>query len=277
MKTTKQNQKVLTAKANKAAHVLTVLIFIFSLTQVPLFAQDKLMMRDGSEIMSKIVEIDDYQVKYKAQDNLNGPVHLVLKSQVFMINYENGSKEVFSAEPVQVQSSINGANRGDTTIFISKPNRKFGGPRLGLTYITPGTLSDQLSDRGKTATLVQFGWQFETRLFSIENGPTGIVEFVPLVAGMEQGLFLPSASLLVGLRGSGPRAFEFAVGPNLSVTGLGMVFAVGTNFTSGNVNFPVNLAYVPSISSNNTVNGQKVIEHTGHRITLTVGFNMRKK
>lgn len=277
MKTKNQNQNGLSAKANKATGFLSALIFIFSLNQGLLKAQDKLTLRDGSEITAKIIEIDEFQVKFKPQDNPNGPVRLVLKSQVFMINYENGTKEVFSIETPQTVYANNPAKPIDTSIFIPKPNRKFGGPRLGLTFLTPGTMTNDLSERGKNPVLVQFGWQFETRLFSIENGPTGIVEFVPLVAGMEQGLFLPNASLLVGLRGAGPRAFEFAVGPNLSITGLGMVFALGTNFTSGNVNFPVNLAYIPSIGTNKTVNGQKVTEQSGHKITLTVGFNLRKK
>ena len=79
---------------------------------------------------------------------------------------------------------------------------------------------------------------------------------------MEQGMFLPSVSSLVGVRaGSG---FEFAVGPNLSVAGIGMVFSIGQNFTSGNLNLPVNLAFVPGGDG------------LGSRISIMIGFNMSK-
>ncbi len=79
---------------------------------------------------------------------------------------------------------------------------------------------------------------------------------------MEQGKFLHSVSSLIGVRaGSG---FEFAVGPNLSVGGVGMVFSIGQNFTSGNLNLPMNLAFVPGRDG------------SGSRISLMVGFNMSK-
>ena len=59
----------------------------------------------------------------------------------------------------------------------------------------------------------------------------GIVEWIGLIAGMEQGLFLPSISSLVGLRTS--KGIEFAAGPNLSLSSVGMVITGGYNFTYG--------------------------------------------
>jgi hypothetical protein len=42
------------------------------------------------------MEIGTSEVKYKKVDNLTGPVFSILKSGLFMIRYENGSKEDFS-------------------------------------------------------------------------------------------------------------------------------------------------------------------------------------
>ena len=85
---------------------------------------------------------------------------------------------------------------------------------------------------------------------------------------MERQMFLPSISSLVGVRtGEG---MEYAVGPNLSATGINMVFTIGKNFKSGDLNFPVNLAFVP----NGNVWGED--EESGARISLMVGFNMGK-
>jgi hypothetical protein len=226
------------------------------------------------------MEINDKEVKYKSPDNLDGPTRIVYKSEIFYIKYENGSKEIYGNSLGKKNNTVTIV---DSTVFIPEQSKKFGGPRIGFTFITPGTLSDRLAQDGKHPFITQFGWQFETRLFSVDNGPSGIVEFIPIVGGMEQGEFLPSASLLIGLRGAGKRTIEFAVGPNLSASGLGMVFAVGANFKSGNVNFPVNLAFVPSVGNKRneydqvTQTNKAIYTQTGYRITLTVGFNLRKK
>lgn len=70
------------------------------------FAQDKLLFLDGKEQEVKITEVSSSEVKYKRLDNLEGPMFSVLKSELFMIKYANGSKEVIehtaaAPEPVQ--------------------------------------------------------------------------------------------------------------------------------------------------------------------------------
>jgi hypothetical protein len=61
-----------------------------------------------------------------------------------------------------------------------------------------------------------------------------------------------------------------------------MVFAAGCNFRSGAINFPVNIAVVPSVGSKKNEYDPKInttyarYYQTGWRITLTVGFNSRK-
>ena len=164
--------------------------------------------------------------------------------------------------------------------------QKLAGPRIGFTILTHGSSADFINDRGeayddvtnqeywtedqKIAFISQYGWQWESRF--VDNGDVvGLVEWVVLVGGMEQGMFLPAVSSLVGVRtGSG---FEVAGGPNLSLSGLGMVFTVGKNFQSGKLNFPVNIAFVPGKSSawGDDDNGP-----TGARISLILGFNMSK-
>ncbi len=137
---------------------------------------------------------------------------------------------------------------------------KLSGPRIGLTVIT-GEMADRLEkDYDALPVISQFGWQFEWRYFSVEEGPTGVVEIVPLIGGAEQGLFLPSISALIGLRSF--KGTEIGIGPNLSVTGLGVVLAAGATKTVGKINMPVNFAVLPS--------------EKGVRFSLLFGFNMAK-
>jgi|GEM_PF-772083 len=84
-----------------------------------LVAQDVILKKDGSEINAKVLEITD-QIKYKDFDFQSGPTRNVNISEVFMITYENGKKEVFnvsttptmSSQPRQQQQSRQIATRG---------------------------------------------------------------------------------------------------------------------------------------------------------------------
>jgi hypothetical protein len=142
------------------------------------------------------------------------------------------------------------------------PSLRLNGPRLGITYIAPGRTAEFLDEMWSARpVLFQFGWQFETRFFTLPSGTAGLIEWALFLGGLEQGLCLPSANMLIGIRSA--RGSEFGFGPNLSISGAGLAFAVGHNFTSGGINFPVNIGFVPS--------------NKGARVSLLVGFNARKR
>jgi len=172
---------------------------------------------------------------------------------------------------------------------------KLAGPRIGMTLITAGPVADFLhegfdfdeNDRyGSTgaAFTTQYGWQWESRFADGGGEIVGIVEWIVLVAGMEQGKFLPSATSVIGARTN--KGLEFGVGPNLSLSGVGMVFGVGYNFKSGKLNLPVNIAFMPGRKMKGTMYefnpATQINEETnydynsGARISIMVGFNMSK-
>lgn len=156
-----------------------------------------------------------------------------------------------------------------TTLFCSDALgtevSELSGPRIGVTGLTPGQATEELG----TYFIGQYGWQLETSVSDGENFCT-LAEFIFLVGGTEQGYFLPSLSSLIGIRNS--EGFEFGAGPNLSITGIGFVVATGYNFKSGAFNFPVNISWVPSTDNPWFGSGS-----TGHRISITFGFNMDRK
>jgi len=198
--------------------------------------------------------------------------------------------------------------------------QSLAGPRIGTVFITSSPVSSFLNGKlkledfgelpanydeiakGNLTTL--YGWQWESR-FADAGNVTGIVEWVALVAGMEKGKFLPSVSSMVGARTKS--GLEFAVGPNLSMGGIAMVFGVGYNFKSGELNIPVNIAFVPGktlrqeaytdgVEENTLVDpdgisgsGDEYMDssytqvfvpafdyQTGNRFSITVGFNLTK-
>src|SRR5262245_35249888 len=101
------------------------------------------------------------------------------------------------------------------------------GPRFGLTVLNQESV-DTLRDKKNITirpVISQFGWQFERRLYTNDDGLTMLTEWVPLLSGLDQGVALPSLSWLAGLRT--PSGTEFGIGPNLTPLGVGLVLAAG--------------------------------------------------
>ena len=76
-------------------YILLFILFVCSSNIIE--AQDTLSMRSGETILVKVIEVGTTEVKYKKLDNVNGPVFSMLKSDLLIIKYENGTKEDFSS------------------------------------------------------------------------------------------------------------------------------------------------------------------------------------
>jgi hypothetical protein len=178
------------------------------------------------------------------------------------------------------------------------------GPRMGYTFFTGQTasaLKAPESQGGYDAlpAFFQMGYQFEVQYLS-EGKWQALFEFIPLVSGMDQGLFIPSVTLLNGIR-SNKNGLEFAIGPSFNVVkktdkyyfdgkwhrptdrpntegnplekkldsrgsynfASYVVIAAGYSFRSGKLNIPVNAFFVPSKDD--------------MRIGISFGFNIRNK
>lgn len=60
------------------------------------FSQDVITKRTGEDILAKISEVNQTEVKYRKFDNPTGPLFTISKAELLMIRYENGTKDVFS-------------------------------------------------------------------------------------------------------------------------------------------------------------------------------------
>ena len=143
---------------------------------------------------------------------------------------------------------------------------KLGGPRVGLTFINGAgfdklkkAVQDQNPDSQVDPYLVQFGWQFEYRMFRTDEGTTAISELIPMVGGLNQGLALPSCAWLVGLRNVD--GLEIGVGPDYGMDGGSFLVAVGDTVDLGGINVPLNLAVGSGANRTTSVN-------------ISIGFNL---
>jgi hypothetical protein len=146
--------------------------------------------------------------------------------------------------------------------------------------------------------MFQFGYQFEKQYLN-EGKFQGLFEFIPMVTGIDQSLFIPSFSILHGIRNN-KNGWEFAFGPTFQAISqaegyfengiwklkneftnpeqvtmmrldnrgkrqlrTGFVIACGKTFRSGRMNIPLNAYFVP--------------RKDGMQFGLSFGFNAKNE
>jgi len=181
------------------------------------------------------------------------------------------------------------------------------GPRMGATVFTGETANILKSSANRGGfevepLMFQFGYQFEKQYLN-EGNFQALFEFIPMVTGLDQGLFIPSITIMNGMRNN-KSGWEFAFGPTFSVVTksrgyyaedtntwtllqdsvevpayadvitrldsrgdatiqAGFIFACGKTFKSGRLNIPVNAFVIPN--------------NKGLRFGLSFGFNARDR
>jgi hypothetical protein len=177
------------------------------------------------------------------------------------------------------------------------------GPRMGVTVFT-GNIANRLQESTATGgfdalpVMFQFGYQFEKQYLN-EGKFQGLFEFIPMVTGIDQSLFIPSFSILHGIRNN-KNGWEFAFGPTFQAISqaegyfengiwklkneftnpdqvtmmrldnrgkrqlrTGFVIACGKTFRSGRMNIPLNAYFVP--------------RKDGMQFGLSFGFNAKNE
>lgn len=114
-------------------------------------------------------------------------------------------------KPFDYESSVN---------FPDDATLNLNGPRMGFTAFTGNlakTYSSPLRDGGFDALpfMFQFGYQFEIKYLN-QGDFQALFEIIPIITGLDQGKFIPSVSLLNGLR-SNRTGWELAFGPVIYV------------------------------------------------------------
>lgn len=186
------------------------------------------------------------------------------------------------------------------------PHLSLSGPRMGFSVLTGENASifrDGKESGGFDSYpfFFQFGYQFEKQYLN-EGNFQALFEFIPMISGMDQGLLIPSLTVMNGLRWK--NGFEFAFGPTVSLAKMangyydadgnwrlnssytdtvpnpfpserrldsrgdlalqtGFIFALGYTYSTKTLNIPINAYVVPSVK--------------GVRFGVSFGYNSRKK
>jgi hypothetical protein len=214
-------------------------------------------------------------------------------------------KKMFDA-PVDQELFNKLTKKFDYENLVNNPEAtkvNLSGPRMGFTMFT-GEYSRILKDKkvnggfNMNPLMFQFGYQYEVQYLN-EGHIQALLEFVPMITGLDQGRFIPSLSLMNGLR-SNVYGWELAFGPVVQFVQQSegyydnagkwqinelnpdiprefradsrgatklvgkFVVAVGKTFKSGRLNMPVNLYVVPGYNN------------SGHQFGISWGFNARR-
>ncbi len=226
-------------------------------------------------------------------DELKNMIKLSV-AQMFNKNYDRNLMDKLSKK-----NAFDNSNNNPQTDRLA-----LDGPRMGFTSFTGKNLQiiqGKKSEGGFDLfpVMFQFGYQFEKQYLN-EGNVQALFEGIPMITGLDQGFFIPSLTVLHGLR-SNVNGWEFAFGPSINIAKMAsgyydasgnwnlegswdktgkkpemttrmdyrgdyrlqsyFVLAVGRTFKSGKLNIPVNVFVIPG--------------RDGFRYGFSFGFNAR--
>jgi hypothetical protein len=138
------------------------------------FSQDEITLRNGETLKAKVVEVGLKDISYKKYENPTGPSYTLNKDQVFMIKYENGTKDVFEAAP-NTNASPATAVKSDgppAIIYFYRPGKIMGSsPEIIVGSFVPDEVIVKLrNDHWYKAEYYYTGQrQLVTGIYSINN------------------------------------------------------------------------------------------------------------
>jgi len=138
-------------RANKKIHLTkrkkfmkkACILFICLLTLCSrLSAQDLLTLKNGEDIQVKVTEINKTSVMYRRFDNIDGPIYSVDKSDVLIIRYSNGTKDIFNinekhdvVDKPKLNKEIDYCSLGENDAFYNYRGYKGAGTGTFLTTL----------------------------------------------------------------------------------------------------------------------------------------------
>ncbi|OFY88571.1 MAG: hypothetical protein A3K10_13380 [Bacteroidetes bacterium RIFCSPLOWO2_12_FULL_31_6] len=173
-------------------------------------------MRDAIIISFRIINVNTNTVEYSStkeflnlDDQLKNMIIITLREMMGLENdveLENLLIKKFSRE-----SYIN--NKGINRLNLS-------GTRMGVVTMLGSNkeiIKSPESEGGFDGVPIffNFGYQFESQYLN-QGRVQGLFEFIPSITGLEQGLVMPSITILHGIRDN-KTGFEFAFGPTFGM------------------------------------------------------------
>lgn len=142
-------------------------------------------------------------------NNLPNEIQSMLNIAVRKMFKLSNDAELLSrlTKPFDYENTINNPNKNNVSLE---------GPRFGYTIIfgqNASILQNKKSEGGfdVNPAFFQFGYQFEKQYLN-EGNFQALLEFIPMISGIDQGLIIPSLAVLNGFRNN-KNGWEIGFGP----------------------------------------------------------------
>lgn len=182
-------------------------LFLFALLLLPFrgIAQDTIYKRNGDILFGKILEVNLSEVKFKNWNNLEGPTYSLLRAELFMIRYKNGSKDLFleeqKASTDDYATNRKSASNTKSNLNIADLPISIDGYRYSISYINlaPKRVDNLLIQRdNKQISLMIRSAQTDKRtskLLSFAPIACGVGAYVTLIAGSIRSTYTYNGSI----------------------------------------------------------------------------------
>ena len=223
-------------------------------------AQDVIVKQDGSTILSKVMEINSAEIKYKKWSNVDGPIYAISRSEVLSINYQNGEVEVFST---MIEDDLDNLVNSFQGTMEYRNKGKESRLVVGEHELTDEEIKACFGEQGYNEYLSAQSKLRTSNVF----GTLGLVFLAPAVGGLLCGVVLNSPSAyLIGSVSSAISIPSIVVEIVLYSVGKKGIVSMANSYNHRNKNRQsANLQVFPSIIINNQFGGAAAV-------TLSLNF-----
>jgi len=190
------------------------------------YAQDIIFTKDGSEIQSKVIEIDESIIKYKLYDQQDGPISNINKLDVFMVKYQNGTIEKFTpitpinpvptaSNPALITNSFVPIKNFNSEEIVKYPFGKESGISFAMMFFKEMKANKNLSlyycNHDNTEyTIHLYNYENKTQT-ALTKGPKGMIGSMYLGDYAEESKTIPD----FGFSPDGTQCYAFRLGNQL--------------------------------------------------------------
>ena len=136
-----------------------LVLFITLIFSNTVSAQDNIIMRNNDVVKAKVEEVGVDVIRYHKFDNLDGPIYDMPKTDVYMILYANGTRDVINDQPQNTTPQNTAPQDNYTSVQDNQPapNTPPVQPEQG-GEVTMQTFYDQLSPYGNWMNTNDYGY-----------------------------------------------------------------------------------------------------------------------
>lgn len=198
-------------------------MLLIVLAAVTTKAQDIIVKNDKTELKAKILEITDAAIKYKKFEMQDGPIYSILKTDVFMIIYQNGTKEYMDNKQTKPVTPTPQPTPQPTT-----PNKASTASTVTNAMSSNGVTKYQSSSSGSKQKLSHWGAEIGVLSTSASIGTNVTTE---AVIRMRAGIY-----------------YAIPLSANVSLVPAVMIIGKGSHFSyydgSGYTNEDINTSFI---------------------------------